>query len=424
MAAPAPPTTSSKPPLPPRLAVPLALALLLALAFVADFLSYSSAISPAVSSSSKTEGNIDDTKLRNGSPAVRHLNATFSDLPAPHWEWEEMPPAPVPRLDGASVQIGDLLYVVAGYGSLDHVHSHVDVYNFTSNTWTGRFDMPKMSNSHLGMASDGRYIYAVSGQFGPQCRPAVSRNFVLDTKLRKWDELPPLPVPRYAPATQLWRGRLHVMGGGKEDRHEPGLEHWSLAVKDAKALENEWRAEIPIPRGGPHRACVVANDKLFVIGGQEGDFMPKPGSPIFKCARRHEVVYGDVYMLDNEAKWKQLSPMPKPDSHIEFAWVVVNNSIVIVGGTTEKHPITKKMILVGEVFRFDLETLKWSVIGRMPFRIKTALAGYWDGWLYFTSGQRDRGPDNPSPKKVVGSMWRTKLHVWCPMFEPEVSVYS
>lgn len=61
------------------------------------------------------------TKLRNGSQPVRHLNATFSDLPAPHWEWEEMPPAPVPRLDGASVQIGDLFYVVAGYESLDHV---------------------------------------------------------------------------------------------------------------------------------------------------------------------------------------------------------------------------------------------------------------------------------------------------------------
>ena len=75
-----------------------------------------------------------------------------------------------------------------------------------------------------------------------------------------------------------------------------------------------------------------------------------------------QVVYGDVYMLDNEAKWKHLPPMPKPDSHIEFAWVVVNNSIVIVGGTTEKHPITKKMILVGEVFRFDLETLVCSIL--------------------------------------------------------------
>lgn len=46
------------------------------------------------------------------------------------------------------------------------------------------------------------------------------------------------------------------MGGSKENRHTPGLEHWSLAVKDGKALENEWRNEIPIPRGGPHR-CVL-----------------------------------------------------------------------------------------------------------------------------------------------------------------------
>lgn len=37
------------------------------------------------------------------------------------------------------------------------------------------------------------------------------------------------------------------------------------------------------------RACVGVGDALYVIGGQEGDFMPKPGSPIFKCSRRHEV---------------------------------------------------------------------------------------------------------------------------------------
>ena len=46
-----------------------------------------------------------------------------------------------------------------------------------------------------------------------------------------------------------------------------------------------------------------------------------------------QVVYTDVYMLDDEMKWKVLPPMPKPNSHIEFAWVLVNNSIVIVGGT-------------------------------------------------------------------------------------------
>lgn len=58
---------------------------------------------------------------------------------------------------------------------------------------------------------------------------------------------------RYAPATQLWNGRLHVLGGSKEDRQQPASEHWSIAVRDGKALEAEWREEVPIPRGGPHR---------------------------------------------------------------------------------------------------------------------------------------------------------------------------
>lgn len=330
---------------------------------------------------------------------------------SPVLEWQEMSPAPVDRLDGAAIQIGNLFYVFAGYQNIDQVHTHVDVYNLSDDTWGGRFDMPQqMAHSHLGMATDGRYIYIVTGQYGPQCRGPTAKNFVLDTRTKKWSDLPPLPTPRYAPATQLWRGRLHVMGGSREDRWEPGLEHWSLAVSEGKALETVWRPEIPIPRGGPHRACVVVEDRLYVLGGQEGDFIAKPGSPIFKCSRQREVVYGDVYMLEGEAKeWKILPSMPKPDSHIEFAWVVVNHSIVIAGGSTEKNPITKRMVLVGEVFEFNLRTSKWRIVGRMPYRVKTTLVALWDGWLYFTSGQRDKGPEDPTPKKVVRRTWRTKL---------------
>jgi hypothetical protein len=51
-----------------------------------------------------------------------------------------------------------------------------------------------------------------------------------------------------------------------------------------------------------------------------------------------QVVYSDVYMLDDEMKWKILPSMPKPNSHIECAWVIVNNSIIITGGKSTRLP--------------------------------------------------------------------------------------
>ncbi|KAJ0876617.1 putative kelch-type beta propeller, reverse transcriptase zinc-binding domain-containing protein [Helianthus annuus] len=71
------------------------------------------------------------------------LSRTFADLPAPETKWEEMAPAPEPRLDGASIQINELFYVFSGYRNLDHVHSHVNVYNFTTNKWEESFATPK-----------------------------------------------------------------------------------------------------------------------------------------------------------------------------------------------------------------------------------------------------------------------------------------
>lgn len=47
------------------------------------------------------------------------------------------------------------------------------------------------------------------------------------------------------------------MGGSKENRNTPSVDHWSLAVKNGKALEEEWHTEIPIPRGGPHRFVLL-----------------------------------------------------------------------------------------------------------------------------------------------------------------------
>jgi len=55
-----------------------------------------------------------------------------------------------------------------------------------------------------------------------------------------------------------------VMGGSKENRNAVAFDHWSIAVKDGKALD-EWREEVPIPRGGPHRFYIVFSHCLFCL---------------------------------------------------------------------------------------------------------------------------------------------------------------
>lgn len=77
-------------------------------------------------------------------------------------------------------------------------------------------------------------------------------------------------------------------------------------------------------------------------------------------------------------------------------------------------PLHLLLILCGSLMfvMVCVQLQKWSVTGKLPYRVKTTLVGFWNGWLYFTSGQRDRGPDNPAPRKVIGQMWRTKLHFW------------
>lgn len=51
----------------------------------------------------------------------RFLSGAYVDIPAPELEWEQMPSATVPRLDGSAVQINELFYVLSGYGTLDYV---------------------------------------------------------------------------------------------------------------------------------------------------------------------------------------------------------------------------------------------------------------------------------------------------------------
>lgn len=339
----------------------------------------------------------------------RTLKRDPSDL-----QWEMLRRCPVQRLDAGAAQLGNELFVIGGYASIDHVLSVVDVLDLETGCWRERFPMPAaMAQSHLAVTTDGsRYIFVVSGQLGPQCHPPTRDGFVLDTRSRRWSELPPLPEARYAATMQLWNGRLHIVGGSREDRHTPASSHWSIAVADGTATEPGWREEAPIPRGGPHRASAVLCGKLYVFGGQEGDFVAIPGDAGYVCTGDlvDEEHHPEVYALDPGAKtWSRLTDMPVAVSHTEFSTVQQGDRFVIVGGQNVKDRKKRAFVLSDALQAYDAVRDEWKRVGTLPYRVKTNVTAFHEGWLYSAGGQRDRGPTEPHTGDVVAHTWRAKV---------------
>jgi hypothetical protein len=328
-------------------------------------------------------------------------------------KWIRLPSGPFPRLDAGAIQIGKLLYCIGGYKDQDHVLNLIDIFDLARCEWIDQIPIPPgVPQSHLALAcEEDRYIYSAGGQVGPRCNPATADAFVFDTLKRTWHSLPSLPEPRYAATMQLWRGRLHILGGAMSDRYTPASDHWSLGVKSGQAIESEWKLEPPIPRGGMHRASAVIHDKLHVFGGQEGDFIPIAGDPNFACTGNTvEYVYADVFQLDqNNDGWTRLPDMPVPGSHTEFSIVVEEHLVHIAGGSCYKDPQTFEIELTDLIQVFDTRSQTWKVAGQLPFRVKTCMTALYNGWLYVGAGQRDQGPHDPRPGAVENGMWRTRL---------------
>ena len=329
--------------------------------------------------------------------------------------WQALPPGPDRRQDAAGAQIGKKLYVFGGFLYNGKVLSVVDILDLRLKRWIERIDMPvDMPQSHLGMVGDSkRFIYSVSGQLGGNCRPSSPACFVFDTLDKVWINFPELPQARYACAVQIWNGRLHAIGGSKEDRNTPAHDHWSIAVKDGKALETHWKVEPAIPRGGPHRASAIFNNSLYVFGGQEGDYIAIPNDPEFRCTGdlTNDFVFPDTYRLDQgSSQWQKMAPMPVPVSHTEYTVIHYDSKILLVGGQIERNPKTKKVQISDAIQAYDPLRDRWDILGKLPYRSKEVVTAYNDGYIYFTTGQRDKGPFNPLPAKEFDhSLWRAKL---------------
>lgn len=325
--------------------------------------------------------------------------------------WSALPACPSELTDAGGVQVGHCLFVVRGHGRLGQVNPRLFVFDMSARRWLPSREAPdRLAHSQAAICSDGtRVLYAVSGQLGPRCAPAIADGFAYDTHTGEWRPLPPLPAPRYAGTMQLLHGRLHFVGGACPDRSTPSAEHWSLAVAEGVATEADWRPEPPIPLPAMHRGSAVINGDWYVVGGQHGDFVPVPGDATYPCTERtREQYFPDVYRF-RASQWCRVADLPVPVSHTNFSVVADGSQLHVVGGQMFKDDHSFRLRLTDVVQSYDVASDHWRISARYPYRVKRTVCGLHDGQLYGITGQRDQGSHSDAPGAVIDEGWHAAI---------------
>lgn len=158
---------------------------------------------------------------------TRLFSFLSSHIRPPVLKWKSLPLSPVERYDAGSIQVGARLYCIGGYKNLGEIISAMDVFDLAEHRWVERIQLPpKVAQSHCALACETeRFFYFAGGQVGPHCAPCVADVRAFDLHTRRGSTLPPLPEPRYAGTMQPWNGRLHFLGGARQDRYTPAADH-------------------------------------------------------------------------------------------------------------------------------------------------------------------------------------------------------
>src|SRR5687767_13632006 len=85
-------------------------------------------------------------------------------------EWQPAKPSLEQWMEAGSLRIANKLYVMGGYQTLTQMCRRMQICDIESGEWTYGPEFPAgFPLSHAGVASDGRFIFIISGQPGPAC---------------------------------------------------------------------------------------------------------------------------------------------------------------------------------------------------------------------------------------------------------------
>lgn len=226
---------------------------------------------------------------------------------------------PNSRHENGYVQADGLFYLLGGRGI-----KPVDVYNSADNGWRGT-SAPPIELHHFQALIIDQLIYVIGAYTGGfPYENNVSTIYTFDMTTEQWQAGPAIPGDRNrgSAGAVLYNGKIYLVGGvvGGHGPHATTV-NW-FDVFDP--VTGSWQVLPPAPHARDHFHAVVADDKLYALGGRI------TGSDNFADNTVAEV---DVYDFVT-GLWTTL-PSPQGDVPTERAGTaaaLLGDEIILVGG--------------------------------------------------------------------------------------------
>jgi N-acetylneuraminic acid mutarotase len=310
------------------------------------------------------------------------MSSGGAGAPSKGGKWDLAVALPEARQESGAVALGNLIYLIDGYGADTVPSTLVQVYDTVGKQWKQASPAPEALH-HLGVAAVDGKIYVVGG-FAKSFRERapVDSAWQYDPAADRWERRAPLPTPRGALAVAVIEGKLYAMGGerfsaaGSKEKYEPVAD---VAVYDPKS--DKWEVLLPMRQKRDHLVAGAINGRIYAASGRE--------RPNYRLRNTEE------YNPETRA-WRDRAPMPSGRSG--GAGAVLNNRLYVFGGEgNEQNPLG----VFNQAEAYDPARNAWTKLPPMPLPRHALVAVAVGNKIYLPGGSIVQGGRAPGTMAIM-----------------------
>ncbi|WP_224490189.1 malectin domain-containing carbohydrate-binding protein [Robertkochia flava] len=304
-----------------------------------------------VSSGARTEGpnsdgvyNVTITVSKTGSQPVQ-TEFTWTITPALNeWFNKDENENYTARHECSFVQAGQSFFLMGGRENANSV----DVYDYQNNNWSNLDNNTPFEFNHFQAVEYQGYIWVI-GAFQTNSYPneiPAESIWIFNPLTYEWKKGPDIPESRRRGSSGLvvYNDKFYIVGGNT-DGHDGGYVPY---FDSYDPITGEWNVLPDAPHARDHFHAVLADNKLYAIGGRLSGGNGGVFTPIIP-----EV---DVYDF-NTNSWETLDPSSNiPTPRAGAITVNFKNKIYVAGGEVNNSPEAFKITEI-----FDPVSQQWTV---------------------------------------------------------------